>query len=346
MKSRHLGIDLLKVVCAQLIVLHHAVTYAPASLGIARHWPGLHAFLTEPGRWVVHVFLVVGGYLTALGLDRLTKPSFVSLAIKRYLRLMPLFVLALLATVAVGWAVRHRYAPEFVSPMPTLGVWLAHLTLSFDWFGLGAISAGAWYVAIDFQLYLLALVWTIAGRRLAYTSWAWLRPAGMALAVVLSAWFINRHPEWDVWAPYFLSAYGLGCLVAWAQRDVVSRCWLWAVLVLLVLDLVFDWRGRQALALMSAVVLLVWPWLALKSQPPAWLARACDLSYALFVSHFALLIGLGAWLAGPRWAHPAYTLLYLLAVVMLSWLWAMLIDGVHSRLGSLARYFSTRPRWA
>jgi hypothetical protein len=152
MTRRHFGIDVLKVLCAQLIVLHHGMLYAPEQLNFMAHWPGLSAFLLEPGRWVVHVFLVIGGYLSALALQRVGRQNLTVLAWRRYLRLMPMFIFSLFVTVLVAWWVRHDYAPDFISPMPTWQVWFAHLTLSFDWMDLGAISAGAWYVAIDFQL--------------------------------------------------------------------------------------------------------------------------------------------------------------------------------------------------
>ena len=92
MSRRHAGIDWLKVICAQIIVWHHAATYAPPNLHLTQYWPQLSALLLEPGRWVVHVFLVLGGYLSMQGLQKSSDASIFMLAWQRYRRLMPLFV--------------------------------------------------------------------------------------------------------------------------------------------------------------------------------------------------------------------------------------------------------------
>lgn len=70
MAPRSLLIDGLKVVAAQLIVLHHIVLYAPMADVLA--WPSVRDFLIDEARFVVQIFLVIGGYLAAQGLSRHT----------------------------------------------------------------------------------------------------------------------------------------------------------------------------------------------------------------------------------------------------------------------------------
>ncbi len=346
MNSRHLGVDVLKVLCAQLIVWHHALVYAPSTLALERHWPHLAEFLFEPGRWVVHVFFVLGGYLSAQGLAR-AQQGWVALVWRRYLRLMPLFLLAMVVTVGLAWAVRSHYAPDFITPTPGLGSWLSHLTLTFDWWREDAISAGAWYVAIDFQLYVLLSAWVLLARRRTGASWIGWRSGLMAVAVVVGTIWLSRWHEIDAWAPYFWASYGLGVLVAWSRHSPASRRWLWCVGFILAVDLVLDFRGRQALALATACLLWAWPHLRVPRGSPAWLARACDLSYAVFVGHFSLLIALGAWWTLHGADTPEAALAYGVLCAALAWVWGWalqaLLDQSRARL---ARYFGARPGWA
>jgi peptidoglycan/LPS O-acetylase OafA/YrhL len=340
MMRRDFNIDVLKIICAQLIVWHHAILYAPTQL----HWstisPHLTEFLLEPGRWVVHVFLVIGGYLSAQALQRTHAQGAWRLCVKRYLRLMPTFMLAMCLTAAVGWWVQARYAPEFVSPTPSWWVWIAYLTLSFDVLNLGAISAGAWYVAIDFQLYVLLVLWVMHTRhtghaqRFSWSSMLWV------LGVLVSLVVISRQPHWDVWALYFVASYGMGCLVAWAQADARQKIWLWLALALWLFDLALQWRGRQALAGVTVLVLMWGSKQVIRAPLDRWVAMASDLSYPLFLGHFSLLILMGAWFNPEHALTSTDHWVYLGAVTLIAWAWALLLDSLLKALQTLSsRYF-------
>lgn len=344
MTRRHVTIDLLKVVCAQLIVWHHAVLYAPSHLSWAKFSPQLTEFLLEPGRWVVHAFLVVGGYLSAQALQRAHAQGLWRLCVKRYLRLMPTFMLAMCLTAAVGWWVKDRYAPEFVSATPSWVVWLAHLTLSFDVFNQGAISAGAWYVAIDFQLYVVLALWVMSTRQTAQSGSRWLSSMLWVAGVLLSLVVISRQPRLDVWALYFVASYGVGCLVAWAEADARQKIWLWLALAVWLVDLGLQWRGRQAVALLTVLALMWGSRLQFRPSLGRWLAIGSDLSYPLFLGHFSLLIVMGAVLSQVRlqssWDHAVY----LGAVTLIAWIWALMLDTLLKALkDSGSRYLLARP---
>ena len=111
------------------------------------------------GRLAVQPFLVIGGFLTALSLQGRAGHATGPLIWQRYLRLAPQFVVALvlvvLATLLVGGALAHE---DWVSPLPSVGEFLAHAFLLHDLLGVPALSAGAWYVAIDFQLFVLLVL--------------------------------------------------------------------------------------------------------------------------------------------------------------------------------------------
>ena len=70
MAPRSLLIDGLKVVASQLIVLHHLLLYAPMANVVGTAWPVAAAFLAGDARFVVQIFLVIGGHLAAQGLGR------------------------------------------------------------------------------------------------------------------------------------------------------------------------------------------------------------------------------------------------------------------------------------
>jgi peptidoglycan/LPS O-acetylase OafA/YrhL len=67
--TRDARIDLLKLLCAQCIVLHHFSAYGPLSDGLELAMPQLSALLFDYGRMAVQVFLVVGGFLAVASFD-------------------------------------------------------------------------------------------------------------------------------------------------------------------------------------------------------------------------------------------------------------------------------------
>ena len=98
---------MLKVVAAQFIVWHHFSAYGPMADTMTLVWPHLMEWLYRYARLAVQVFLVVGGYLAAQSvMNKPIQQPLISIA-KRYLRLVPFYVLALLL-ISVAVAVsRH-----------------------------------------------------------------------------------------------------------------------------------------------------------------------------------------------------------------------------------------------
>jgi hypothetical protein len=159
MPRRSVLIDGLKVLASQLIVLHHMMLYAPMADLVAPGWPSAATFLTGEARFAVQVFLVVGGFLAAQGLARGTL-GLPRLVLVRYLRLVPMLAVALLAVLAASALLPPGRWSEWVTPWPSPWDFLAHLLLLQDLLHIPSLSAGAWYVSIDFQL---------------YCCWAWVR---------------------------------------------------------------------------------------------------------------------------------------------------------------------------
>jgi peptidoglycan/LPS O-acetylase OafA/YrhL len=285
--ERSFTVDVLKVVAAQFIVWHHFSAYGPMADTMTLVWPQLMEWLYRYARLAVQVFLVIGGYLAA---QSVMKPSvqhpLVSIS-KRFLRLVPFYVLALtLISVAVTVS-RNTIHASWLPSEPTVGQFLAHTFLLHDVLGFEALSSGAWYVAIDFQLYALLVVLchclhTVNHQRLSVT---------VALLCVASMWHFNRIDELDIWAIYFFAAYGLGVLAAWAKRSAFETQVFWCTALLGVAALWFEYRTRLSLALVTAIWLVIKPkgmvhWTPMKRV----VHRLSNSAYVLFLTHFGVIV--------------------------------------------------------
>lgn len=297
-------IDLLKVIAAQLIVLHHLAFYGPMADHVRPVAPVLIDWLDTYARIAVQVFLVVGGFLAAKslspqGVSTVSDP--LRVLWRRYMKLVPPFLVAtLLAIGASAWAAlwMTHYS---ISAMPTGMQLAAHALLLHSILGYESISAGAWYVAIDFQLYALLtmLLWLTGGlaRRRAMP---WLAPVLVAAGVSVSLLYFNRDAAWDAWAPYFFGSYGLGVIAWWARdlgrRPAVVALLLAAIVLPTLYALAIDFRSRIAVALLvaCALVLVSRRGILLSRQRFAWIRSFGRISYSIFLVHFPVCLVVNA----------------------------------------------------
>ena len=154
-------IDALKGIAAQIILLHHLVSYGPLAESLGRQFPLATGLLFDYGRMVVQVFLVIAGFLAAKALAPELRPrpaNPVLLIWKRYLRLAPAFIAAMALAVAAAAVARQWTASDAVPAAPTLLQFLAHALMLHGVVDVPSLSAGVWYVAIDLQLYALFVI--------------------------------------------------------------------------------------------------------------------------------------------------------------------------------------------
>jgi len=303
-------IDLLKVIGSQLIVLHHLAFYGPMADYAAPLMPDVMGWLADQARVVVQIFLVLGGYLSALSLaphGHLPGPARVGSRIfERYLRLALPLLLALLVAIAAAALARQWMSHPSVPQAPTWTQLLAHVLLAQDLVGQEALSAGIWYVAIDLQLYATLIVWmamVAAFTKDADTARAALA-MGMVCAVAWSALHVNRDSHWDISAPYFFAAYGLGVLAAWARVGPTARYAFGAAMASVLLGLWLEWRVRLALA--AALAAVLWVWQCTRSPEAEAAATPVrrrllgalhylgQISYAVFLLHFPVCLVVNA----------------------------------------------------
>ena len=352
--SRSPLIDMVKGLACITIVWHHLAFYGPMSDIAQPLAPALMAWLYDYGRMAVQVFLVVGGYLAAASLAPLGVARFDhagNAIAKRFVRLVVPYAVALVLTVVVSALVRTWVAHPSVPDEPTLSQLLANALLLQDLVGEDALSAGVWYVAIDFQLFSLSvLVW--AGVRALPGAWAHRHAANLARGLIVagvaaSLWFFNRIAGLDMWALYFFGAYGLGMLAYWAVRAPRAHGWLAAIVLLGGAALAVDYRGRVAVALVTALCLVF----ALRSERvrslsglSQWapLVQLGQMSYSVFLVHFAVCLLANA-VVGHLWPDsPAINALGMLLAFVLSlaagrWLYLRVEQHVPS--------WSTALRW-
>jgi peptidoglycan/LPS O-acetylase OafA/YrhL len=293
--------DAVKAFAAQLIVLHHLAWFGPMS-DVVAEWSAFGAlvqsWLAAYGRYAVAAFLATAGFLAAQslaprGLSAERTPQ--CLILQRYIRLVGPYAVALALAIASAMLARLWMTHDSIGGMPTVKQLIAHLLLLHDLLGFEALSAGVWYVAIDFQLYalLVVLVWgagVLRERVAGVDFWGPLLVAGVAL---VSLFYFNRDDAWDVSALYFFGSYAFGVGCAWALRSRVPVRLLALVAMLGVAALLFDFRPRVAVALATALALgsasLVW-----RHTGHPLLASLSRHSYALFLVHFPVCLLMNA----------------------------------------------------
>lgn len=212
---------------------------------------------------------------------------------------------------------------------------IAHGLGLFDYFGIEAMSAGAWYVTMDWQLHACLSVLALAAACLP-GRWRAHALAGIVVtAAAFSFFWANRRPDWDIQPLYFFGSFTLGIAAFWCAGavDRSRRAAGYAIFALAALALVVEWRLRLVVALGCAVVFGVAiqagrHHLALPgrfSYGAAWavVGRAIrflgDTAYSLFLIHFAVCIVVNAafvWLGrgGPIAAGLAFAATWALSL--------------------------------
>lgn len=326
--SRNALIDSMKGMACATIVFHHLAFYGPMSDVAQPLMPSLMAWLSTYGRMAVQVFLVIGGYLAASSLAPGGVARFDSASQqigRRFVRLVVPYAVALVVAILASAAVRPWMAHPSVPADPELSQLVANALLIQDIVGEEALSAGVWYVAIDFQLFALAVLLFAAVRLWPGLPAARAARLGQMLVVAgtaASLLFFNRQADLDMWAVYFWGAYGLGMMACWAVRS--PRPWAWLALMVLLgaASLALDFRGRIAVALCTALALVV----LLRLRQPAWewpvgsdrLQQLGRMSYSVFLVHFPVCLLMNA-LVSHWWPDtPALNALGMVTAFLLS----------------------------
>jgi peptidoglycan/LPS O-acetylase OafA/YrhL len=291
--KRFAYIDLLKAFASQLIVLHHLAFYGPMADFVHPAAPSLIDWLGSDGRMAVQTFLVIGGFLAAKSLCPSGKNpgiGLLSTVLRRWLKLVPPYTLALMLAVGASSIAAMLMSHHSISVLHGWRQILAHLFLLQDVLGHESLSAGMWYIAIDFQLYagFALLLWCC--RMFYRDAPPWLVPAMVSFVGALSLAVFNRDRSLEIWAIYFFGSYSLGILAWWAsdpQRSRSTAIVHGATLVIIaVYALEIEFRARIAVSLITALLLLAGRRGALVVPNLRVIGFLARISYSLLLVHF------------------------------------------------------------
>lgn len=289
--------DALKAIACLLIVLHHLAVYGPMSDVAYPLFPGLIDWLYQYGRMAVQAFFVMAGFLVARkfaphGFSLVGKPF--QVIAQRYFRLVVPYLAALALAIVCAALAREWMTHDAVPDAPNILQLLAHALLLQDLLDLDALSAGVWYIAIDFQLFALTALLFWLPRRFACcpTHQKLLAPLLVAGLTLASLFVFNRDDAWDETALYFFGSYGLGMLGYWASNSRYATLWLVLLGMLVTAALLVEFRSRIAVA---GVLMLILGFArqsgALEGlRVPRPLTDLGRISFSIFLVHFPLLL--------------------------------------------------------
>lgn len=291
-------IDAMKGVGCLVIILHHLAIYGPMSEIVSQAAPQLIESLELYARLAVQIFFVLAGFLVAGQLTSRSPAisrSAPALIWKRYKRLITPFLFSLTSAILITAIVRPWFDHESLSPAPNLFQLLTHALLLHDVLGIEALSAGVWFVAIDFQLFASTILLTLLMRR-ATPHWEAVFPLLIIVLSAVSLWFVNRNSQYDSYAPYFFGAYGLGMLAFWSTRPSFGALTLLVIATLGSVALYIEFRNPISVALATAVLVSIAAqkgWLNRWPRPGilTWLGTR---SYSIFLIHYGICIGINA----------------------------------------------------
>ncbi|MDE2387766.1 MAG: acyltransferase [Betaproteobacteria bacterium] len=290
-------IDALKALCCLLIVMHHLAIYGPMPEFAYPLIPGLIDWLGEYGRIAVQLFFVSAGFLCAAkyapqGLAQVTNP--IPHIRRRYLRLITPYLAVLILAIVSAAVARIWMQNESIPGVPNLFQLFAHIFLLHNLLNQEVLSAGIWYVAIDFQLFALTVMvlWTANRMQDRFPDLKMLALILIFGLTTVSLFFFNRDSHWDNTALYFFGSYGMGALVYWAAVSEYRVLGFFVLIAVIVAALTVEFRSRIAVA--GSVMLLLGAaqhfGFLYSQRMPGWLTYLGRASYSIFLIHFPVLL--------------------------------------------------------
>jgi len=297
---------ILRAFAALLIVWHHFSLYAPLNEWAAPIMGGALSWLSEYGR-STQIFFVISGYVSAQSMrGREWDPGQLGrFGIQRYCRLGLPYLVIVIGILPI-YAFARGWVPDEVLGQPvSFAQFLAHLFFLQDILGYEALSAGLWFVCINFQLGLLYAFSLVLQRRFGSGDNGMVMLIGWALSLY-SLFYFNLDPAGEPWALYFFPFFFMGVLVSRAMTRGGATGFVIFEGVML-LALFYEWRGRLVVAMVFGIVLFIagrLGWGERWSHSSA-LARIGKMSFSLFLVHFPILVLVGALWARLGWNSPA-----------------------------------------
>lgn len=218
-KQRVAELDLLRFVAATMVVVYH-YTYRPVIDGQVAEtaFDGFQAW-SRYGYLGVPLFFLISGFVILWSADGRTTAQFVR---SRFLRLYPMFWVAVAITFAVLW-----FAGAMKNASP--GMVLANLTILPGYLGAPMIDGVYWTLAVEFKFYVIVGLLIATGQMRRIEPW---------LLVWLAALLANEYIQNGIVTALTIGHYGYlfvgGCLcylirsrgVSWPRVGALAICML------------------------------------------------------------------------------------------------------------------------
>ena len=333
----------LRAVASFIILWHHFALYAPLNdwsaplAGPVLDWLAVNARATQ-------VFFVVGGYVLARSMSRKVwhLAQLRAFVVQRYCRLGIPYLGAVMLVIPAYVVARGWLPAEVVGSPVSSTQLLAHVFFLQDILGYEQLSAGLWFVCINFQLGLMlaAMFWLsdALARSKRWQALDVIGGVGWTLSL-FSLFFFNLNDDWDHWALYFFPYFYLGVIIHRGLAGLSGKWEFVAYQAVLVAAMLFEWRWRLLSALIVGGLLYSaehsgwgarWP----NNRLVIWLG---NLSYSLFLVHFPVLVLIATVWTRMGWHSPTAALGGLFCAFCTSLLTASLfhrwIEKPSSRLG-------------
>ena len=341
----------LRAVASIIILWHHFALYPPLR-GWAAPLAGHVLDWFEVNARATQVFFVIGGYVLARSLShhRWNLRQVGTFVAQRYCRL-GLPYLAVVVLIIPIYLLAGDTLPEAVVGSPaSLPQVLAHLFFVQDLLDYEQLSAGLWFVCINFQLGLMyvAMLWLrdvlSSGRdRPGPDIVGWL---GWSLSLY-SLFHFNLDETMDGWGLYFFPSFFAGIVIHRSLSAGKTKAEFWLYELTLATAMIFEWRWRLASAFIVGLLLFAadhagWGYRWPRGRVVAWLGKV---SYSLFLVHFPVLVLVSTLWVRLEWDSPALALTGLGVSFALSLLSAALfhrwVEQPAAALGRHYRYNKT-----
>lgn len=304
-------INILKAIACQIIVLHHIFNYGNISENLAANLGGIGDVFFNISRMAVQIFLVIGGYLATQNMlsPSNSKVNLKNTIINRYLRLTVPMIIALTLTIFISYISTIYGGTNFNPSIESIEQVIAHAFLLHSVFDFNSLSAGVWYVAIDFQLYILLGITVYFSNKNENKIKAIIFLMGVA-----SIFIWNLNSNLDVWAIYFIGSYSIGVLAYNYNKN--SKIFYLSIIIFSI-GLLYEFRGRLLLAIATGLILasnidkFAFTTIMCKSK---FIKKISEVSYSIFLTHFSVIIVFNTFFIGKYNLFESLTIALLILI--------------------------------
>src|SRR5579863_6922611 len=181
-------------------------------------------FLPATGFISVHLFFFLSGFVISYPFVRATvartaEPSWRDFAWRRFIKIVPSYLLSIAIAYAIGYA---QIQPN-ASTVPDL---VTHLLFIHTWFPdrYGTIDGVLWTLAVEVEFYLIfPLIWWCFKRQPWLTAAAMIAIAWAWRAYMAQCCYVTLFEQWEENVPGYLDIFAFGMIAAYVFTRFGAR---------------------------------------------------------------------------------------------------------------------------